>query len=179
MSRFACSQRTAFVVAKSAPSRNGPRPFLASLPCFSSPNRTRFAGLQLGTQSGHKQNRFTILGLYPSLRSIRAAHDGSALRCCHASFRFALSGTGPRPRIRPCRIRDKARRFRPARFTETGDLRSYIHNHERLSPIRRPPAMNTGSCYAQNMIHHSWLNCKFFCWRLSILSAIFSLKVFL
>ena len=52
----------------------------ALLPCHASPAHDA----RLPSDSGHKQAGYAVLSLYPSLRSIRAVRDGSALLHCHA-----------------------------------------------------------------------------------------------
>ena len=53
----------------------------ALLDCHASPAHDA----RLPSDSGHKQAGCAVLGLHPSLRSIRAVCNGSALLCCHAS----------------------------------------------------------------------------------------------
>ena len=83
MSGLACSRRAAFVLASfvsfALPCAVGLTHF-AARPLPTGPASLGSGWVPGSSDSGHKQNCFTILGLYPSLRSIRAAHDGSTLR---------------------------------------------------------------------------------------------------
>ncbi len=59
----------------------------ALLRCHASPAHDA----RLPSDSGHKQAGCAVLGLYPSLQSIRAVRNGSALLDCHASLPSAYA----------------------------------------------------------------------------------------